>query len=300
MLQGEGEKRFNTVEEAKTAAEDALNNLLAGDTVGEFDRHVFSLMVIRYRADGRYSWFKSGRAPKGSVKVSDFYGGKDQDSEWFDMNRYALLINSADEAKAVAERAMRSIGDDEGSLGYFVVRFGKDEVYGWPEGRYGWVDADKGVPKGAVEVSRFVGGRWKDLQTCERQPKPSTYDRERWIWARAPYEEPDGPIEPGKWLVFVSEDDVDEVWEKIERTTEVGLLGGSAKVSTAYPSDYDPSKRVICVYCNASWDEGEVMRIREELRELGIVGKIPYKTDAATRAGRYADKGYRKISDYYA
>ncbi len=108
-------------------------------------------------------------------------------------------------------------------------------------------------------------------------------------------------MDPGKWLVFVNESEVDEVLEKIKRTTEEGCLGDSAKVSTAYPKQsYDPSKWVICVYAMDSYDEEEVMRIRDELKEIGITRKIPYKADSDTRARRYAVRGDRNISRYYA
>jgi len=41
------------------------------------------------------------------------------------------------------------------------------------------------------------------------------------------------------------------------------------------------------------------MRIREELRSLGIVSKISYKTDKATRENQYQIKGSTRISLYY-
>jgi hypothetical protein len=40
------------------------------------------------------------------------------------------------------------------------------------------------------------------------------------------------------------------------------------------------------------------MRIREELRRLGVAEKIPYKTNADTLAGKYRTKGHRNISKY--
>jgi hypothetical protein len=38
-------------------------------------------------------------------------------------------------------------------------------------------------------------------------------------------------------------------------------------------------------------DEADVMRIREELRNLGITERITYKTDARTRAHEYSSGG---------
>jgi hypothetical protein len=82
---------------------------------------------------------------------------------------------------------------------------------------------------------------------------------------------------------------------------EEGRLGGSAKVSTAKPNPLskDPRKRVICVYTYDWTDEEDVRRIREELRKLGVVNKIPYKSDGDTLSGKYRITGHRRISKYY-
>jgi hypothetical protein len=91
------------------------------------------------------------------------------------------------------------------------------------------------------------------------------------------------------------------VWAKIKHATEDGRLGDSAKVATARPNPHvsDPSNKVICVHTYDWTDEEDVRRIRDELRALGIVAKIPYKTDRDTSAGRYAKRGQRRISKYY-
>ena len=106
----------------------------------------------------------------------------------------------------------------------------------------------------------------------------------------------------GKWLVFVQPDDVDKIWEKIKKATEVDLLGVTSKVSAAAGSkSYSGSKQhVICVYTDDWTDEKDVMRVREELRKLGITKKIPYKSDEDTLSGKYAKKGYKNISKYFA
>ncbi len=105
----------------------------------------------------------------------------------------------------------------------------------------------------------------------------------------------------GKWLIFIPEEAVDEVWARIGEATEQGKLGGSAKVATARPNPLalDPKKRVICVYTYDWTDEADVRRIREELRKLGITQQIPYKTDEDTLKGKYRKKGHTRISKYY-
>ncbi len=81
---------------------------------------------------------------------------------------------------------------------------------------------------------------------------------------------------------------------------ENGEFGNYAKVSTnkPNPNSSDPSKHVICVYTYDSADETDVRRIRESLRKLGFVGKLSYKTDNATYAGKYAKTGSKHISLY--
>ena len=105
----------------------------------------------------------------------------------------------------------------------------------------------------------------------------------------------------GKWLVFVDVNNIDEVWQQIKNATENGKLGGSAKVATAKqnPNATNLDTKVICVYTYDWTDEQDVRRVREELRTLGILKKIPYKTDEDTIIGKYSVKGNKRISKYY-
>lgn len=41
------------------------------------------------------------------------------------------------------------------------------------------------------------------------------------------------------------------------------------------------------------------MRIREELRKIGLVSRIPYKADRTTMEGKYHVNGNTRISEYY-
>lgn len=131
---------------------------------------------------------------------------------------------------------------------------------------------------------------------------PSQVTTAYWIHVtRRMGEYPKATERSGKWLIFVSLAKVDEIWERIRKATEEGWFGDSAKVATARtnPNAADPTKKVICVY-SYDWKDGEdVMRIRAELRALGIVWKIPYKADADTYAGRYRVAGHTRISKYY-
>ncbi len=65
------------------------------------------------------------------------------------------------------------------------------------------------------------------------------------------------------------------------------------------PNARDPNMRVICVYTYDWMDEKDVRRVREELREIGIARKIPYKSDQDTLDGKYQVSGHTRISKYY-
>ncbi len=83
--------------------------------------------------------------------------------------------------------------------------------------------------------------------------------------------------------------------------TEEGRLGNLAKVATAKPNSNasDSKTKVICVYTYNWADTDDVIRVREDLRRLGITWKIPYKADEDTDSGRYANQGAKHISKYY-
>ena len=134
------------------------------------------------------------------------------------------------------------------------------------------------------------------------QTNPSQVTDEYWIFA----ERKQGTYPPhskngGKWLIFVPLERIDQVWSKIKSATESGRLGEMSKVATAKDNAnaINSSTKVICVYTYDWTDEEDVMRIRQELRQLGITRKIPYKADEDTESGKYANQGTKRISKYY-
>lgn len=131
---------------------------------------------------------------------------------------------------------------------------------------------------------------------------PSKTFQARWIEQDSPHvEEPAANIEKaGKWLIFLPPDQVDEIWQKIRDLTWDGKLGISAKVSTAKPDpDARDERKVIYVY-TADWeDEPDVMRVREELRSIGITDRIGYKRNIETFKGEYSARG-KKVTFYSA
>ncbi|MHA2357172.1 MAG: putative phosphothreonine lyase domain-containing protein [Candidatus Heimdallarchaeaceae archaeon] len=139
------------------------------------------------------------------------------------------------------------------------------------------------------------------VQSFDFAANPSEVNDRYWITAiRLEGTYPAHTIKGGKWLIFANIDQIDEIWLKIKKATEEGKLGGSSKVATNKPNPnaVHQDEKVICVYTYDCTDEDDVMRIRKELRKLGITKKIRYKTDQATLEGKYS-KHAEKTSVYY-
>lgn len=136
-----------------------------------------------------------------------------------------------------------------------------------------------------------------------REPiKPSQVTEVFWIpVTRKKGDYPKSTSKSGKWLVFVHDKKVDVLWVTIKKAVEDGKLGGSAKVSTNRPNPnaLHPKLKVICVYTYDFTDVKDVMRIRRELRKLGVTSKICYKADEDTLKGRYRILGHEDICKYY-
>jgi hypothetical protein len=134
------------------------------------------------------------------------------------------------------------------------------------------------------------------------QTNPSQVTDEYWLFAnRKQGSYPQHSENGGKWLIFVPIERIDKVWSTIQLATEAGRLGEMSKVATAKdnPNATKSSIKVICVYSYDWTDEEDVMRIRQELRQLRIIRKIPYKADEDTDSGKYANQGMKRISKYY-
>jgi hypothetical protein len=125
---------------------------------------------------------------------------------------------------------------------------------------------------------------------------PSKTTQMYWIVLDAPGSAPEAIEDEnaGKWLIFQEPDIVNASWKKVRDATVIGMLGISAKVSTAKPNpDSRDNRKVIYVYTKDWSDEADVMRVRENLRELGFTDRIGYKRNIETFAGEYAKKGKR-------
>lgn len=86
----------------------------------------------------------------------------------------------------------------------------------------------------------------------------------------------------GKWMLFLTPQTVDKSWGIIAKSILNGNLSAiSAKVS--------PSSRMhthlICVYTSDFTNVKDVMKIRQELEDLGFDSKLNYKADIYTHLG---------------
>lgn len=95
------------------------------------------------------------------------------------------------------------------------------------------------------------------------------------------------PLRSGKWLVFLSTTTTDRYWQKIREAVIAGKMGDCAKVSTAGSAKAREGRHVICVYTYDYEDKADVMRIRQALRDCGILRPIRYKRDLDTMLLRY-------------
>ncbi|MEW6684459.1 MAG: putative phosphothreonine lyase domain-containing protein [Nitrospirota bacterium] len=158
------------------------------------------------------------------------------------------------------------------------------------------------MERDAILLHEAQKHRQRDLAKPYADQPPSTVTEVHWLYAeRATGHYPAATPRSGKWLIFVPVREIDRVWAVIKAATEAGRLGDRSKVATAKPrvTAKDPNARVICVYTYDAADEGDVQRVREVLRELGVTWRIPYKTDQDTLDGKYRVNGDTRIGKYY-
>lgn len=118
---------------------------------------------------------------------------------------------------------------------------------------------------------------------------PTAVPERGWIYVHrtSPGYPLEHPLRSGKWLIFLKSSIIDRYWPRIRDAVIAGKLGDCAKVSTAGSAALRDGRHVICVYTYDYEDKDDVMRIRQELRECGILYPISYKRDIDTRLLRY-------------
>ena len=123
---------------------------------------------------------------------------------------------------------------------------------------------------------------------------PSKNYDEYWIFARAPFKVESRGQTYGKWLIFKNIAEIDQVWEEVKKQVESGdLLATGAKVSTMKdnPNAQNPDQKVICVYTTYEDIDEVGMKLVQVVRQT-----IRYKSDEATLAGLYANRGCKKVT----
>ena len=134
-------------------------------------------------------------------------------------------------------------------------------------------------------------GKYAGVSTVD----PTTVTDDHWVRAKPPCVPSDQKTR-GKWLVFKQFEELDATWHMIQEAVESGELHSTgAKCSTAKP---DPSSHpmesnigVICVYTS----EETMDKVGFKLVHM-VKQDIRYKTDEATRQGRYIATGYKKVT----
>ncbi|RZB40589.1 DUF1917 domain containing protein [Asbolus verrucosus] len=104
------------------------------------------------------------------------------------------------------------------------------------------------------------------------------------------------PSKVGKWMLFLSQAEVNQVWKKIKEAIMEGHLWNS-KVSTTDPTNLTYA---IMIYTKDYNDVDDVINTLEYLERTGIKPAnkiIKYKTDEQTRAGIYSG-GKQRASIY--
>ena len=126
------------------------------------------------------------------------------------------------------------------------------------------------------------------------RPKPSTCSDKYWIFAEGPDEVRARGDVYGKWLVFKPRGEMDSTWAEVSTRVESGeLMAPVAKVSTLKdnPNAKDKQSMVICVYTTQKDIDLVGMKLVHVVKQT-----IRYKTDEATRAGAYANRGYKRTT----
>lgn len=132
---------------------------------------------------------------------------------------------------------------------------------------------------------------------CARQPSKCFCKAVEWLMLERVGRLPSDPALTGKWMLFVPSHSVDAVWAEVCRLLRAGSLGDTAKVSPA-----GEPLHLICVYLNDCNDEQLVLRALLVLRDAPALGAatggLNFKTDKATREGKYAANGDKGVSKY--
>lgn len=99
----------------------------------------------------------------------------------------------------------------------------------------------------------------------------------------------------GKWMLFLNSDEVDKCWELVVNgISKDKLSASSAKVA---PSGHPYGCHLMCIYTSDFSNESDVMKVRQELKDLGFKSELDYKADMYTYIGINHQKNQWDISE---
>lgn len=97
----------------------------------------------------------------------------------------------------------------------------------------------------------------------------------------------------GKWIIWLEKKEVDEKWGSIAKSILDGKLSSfSAKISTNGHPSTSSGEYLVCVYTLDYSEMQEVMKVREELKNLGFTSALCYKADIYTYLKIYGKNEY--------
>lgn len=134
------------------------------------------------------------------------------------------------------------------------------------------------------------------LNPCDLYPADVTKTETYWLWARNnKYKNEDYDVEKiGKWMLFLTRETVNGVWDKIKQAVTNGDLW-TAKVSTCSPGNVRETHAVM-IYTKDYTDKNDVINVLNFLESSGIASPqtiIRYNTDQQTRANIYSGGGQK-------
>jgi len=141
---------------------------------------------------------------------------------------------------------------------------------------------------------------WYSAQQDNRILIPSKTNDRVWIRIVLNNSYPEPTSKSGKWLIFGTQKETDDYWNKVKKALIENKLGNDAKVATSCKKpEYGKDSKVICVYTYNYEDTKDTMRIREALRDIGFIWNLPYKSDEDTISGIYTRNGNHNFRKYY-
>jgi len=135
-----------------------------------------------------------------------------------------------------------------------------------------------------VDKSEYSSDSFTDDDDDDAPPSTVTR-RAYWAWAEPTVRTTS--VNTGKWMIFEDAKRHDELWTVIRNAVRDGTLY-CAKAGTEYGRRMnDKETFVLILYVPDSDDIPSVRRVLEFIRSLGVTRALYYKTDRATRDGRY-------------